>query len=225
MLNRQRLKRIGTSVWSGWPEKAYRKERYRQRLAAVQSHFACALDQVPGDRATVLSMCAGDGRDVIEVLAAHPRRNDTSAWLVELNPKSVALGMQHASSARLESAVTFLNADATDYAIYRSIAPADIVLACGVWGHVPAAERSQLVRAFASLCTPGGCVIGTRGLAKGAGRLADILSLFSSDWWEQVNLTFTPDQQFAVVTHRYRGPVNRLPASGRIFNFARNAGR
>src|SRR5687768_13388422 len=148
---RQRLRRINSRSWTGWPAEAYAQLQYQQRLQTVQEHLRGVLDDAPVGPLRLISMCAGDGRDVIGTVRAHERRGDVSAWLVELDRQSVAAGIQEAAVAGLEGAVNFINADATDYATYQGVAPADIVLACGVWGHVPALERESLASALAGL--------------------------------------------------------------------------
>jgi hypothetical protein len=172
----------------------------------------------------MVSLCAGDGRDVIGVLKSSPRRNDVEAWLVELDRQSVADGVRHISTSGLENTVKFINADATDYATYKNIERCDIALVCGTWGHVPADERTFLIRALASFCKPGGFVIWTRGISKGMSRLDDIQSQFGPSSWQRVRLSFTPEEKWAVGTHRYRGPSVEKPPTGRIFNFRKNAG-
>ena len=102
--------------------------------------------------------------------------------------------------------------------------PADLVLLCGVWGHVPVSDRKELVRALASICKAGGLVIWTRGVRKGMIRLRQIQSLFAAPLWQQVRANLTPDKNWAIVTHRYCGPPMELPASGRIFHFRTGAG-
>src|SRR3970282_1610114 len=89
---RQWIRRAGRDTWRGWPGRAYERPSYRLRLAAVQQHFAACLGAAPAGPLRIVSMCAGDGRDVVEVVASHPRREDVTAWLVELNGKSVAAG-------------------------------------------------------------------------------------------------------------------------------------
>ncbi|MEX2306169.1 MAG: class I SAM-dependent methyltransferase [Pirellulales bacterium] len=224
MVLQKLLRRFGSKGWSGWPERAYQRERYQQRLESVQKHLAECLAIAPQGPVRIISICAGDGRDVIGVLRTHPRVADVKAWLVELNPESVALGMRQATSAGLESRITFLNQDATVYETYKNIAPADIVLACGVWGHVPPEGRVTLVRALAALCKPGGTVLWSRGVSKGMHRLDAVESLFLSPSWEKVALNLTPDNQWAVAIHRYCGPPRELPNSGQIFHFQRVAG-
>jgi len=221
----QWLHRSRSSAWSRWPEEAYKQERYQQRLLTVQEHLAECLEAVPIGSVHITSMCAGDGRDVTGVLRSHPRRKDVSARLVELDRRSVAIGVRRSIDAGLEHAVTFLNKDATAYATYKDIGPADIVLVCGVWGHVPTHERARLVRAITSLCKPGGAVIWTRGVSNGVARLHEIQSLFSRSSWVEVRLSVTSDRNWAVTTYRYCGPPRELPDSGQIFHFQRSAGR
>ena len=224
MVLQKLLRRFRSGGWSDWPERAYGRQRYQQRLETVQKHLAECLDIAPPGPLRIVSICAGDGRDVIGVLRSHARREDVTAWLVELSPESVAHGICQATSAGLESRVTFLNEDATIYETYKNIAPADIVLACGVWGHVPPEGRMPFVRALASFCKPGGCMLWSRGVAKGMQHLRVVESLFSSPPWEKVALSFTPDNKWAVAIHRYCGPPRELPDSGQIFHFQRTSG-
>jgi hypothetical protein len=219
------LRHYGSQVWSGWPERAYQRQRYRHRLAAVQEHLAETLDWAPAGLVRIISICAGDGRDVIGVLRSHKRRTDVAAWLVELNHQSVSAGLRSVKNAGLEDTVKFLSQDATLFATYKDIAPSDIVLVCGVWGHVPVHQRSLLVRGLGSLCKSGGTVIWTRGISKGIGRLHDIQSAFAAESWEEVRVSVTFDRTWAVASYRYCGSPTILPQTGRVFSFQRTAGR
>jgi len=221
---RQWLARSHRNVWHGWAGRAYHKGRYQLRLSVVQAHLTECLEVAPAGPLRIVSVCAGDGRDVIGVLRSHPRRTEVTAWLVELDRVSVTAGIQLTTSEGLGKSVNFLHKDATAFETYLQIAPSDILLVCGVWGHVPVDERSQLVYALSCFCRPGGTVIWTCGAKKGGNRVQAIQSLFTGSSWECVRLSSTPDQRWAVATHRYCGPPNALPRSGPIFNFQRNAG-
>ena len=214
--------RLGWKPRRSYPD--YQKNRFQQRLLAVQEHLAECLDSSPRGSVHIISMCAGDGSDVIGVLGSHPRRSDVFAWLVESNSQTVADGILQSTRAGLENTVEFLTEDGTLYATYKRIAPTDIVLLCGVWGHVPAQERVQLVRALACLCKPGGTVIWTRGVSKDMTRLREIQLLFDDPSWNLVRFTLTSDKKWSVGTYRYRGPPLELPESGQIFHFCGGAG-
>ncbi len=221
---RQWFRQLEPGLWSDWPQRAYQQRRYQQRLAAVQEHLADCLNAAPPGAVRILSICAGDGRDLLGVLETHERRNDVTAWLIEQSPQSVSAGAARARSLGLGSSVRFLHADATIYATYCGVAPADIVLLCGVWGHVPIHERANVIRALTCLCKPRGVVIWSRAIAKGLERLEQIQLLFGASPWERTALSFTPDKTWAVATHRYCGPAVERPLEGQIFHFSTGAG-
>lgn len=57
-----------------------------RRLRVVQGHIASWLDGRPGELLTVLSVCAGQGRDLVGVLAGRSDRHRVRATLLELDP-------------------------------------------------------------------------------------------------------------------------------------------
>lgn len=219
-----RLRQLSSRAWKGWPDEAYQQDSYQLRLAAVQEHVAQSIELAPHGPVRVISVCAGDGRDIIGSLESHRRRRDVVAWLVELDSQSVAAGIRNARSAGLANAVNFINGDATLYLTYKDIAPSDVVIVCGVWGHVPPQERSLLVRGIASLCKSGGRVIWTRGVSRSMARFREIQSHFVGPLWETVKVSFTLDHKWAIATNRYCGSPSDLPQSGRMFHFRRCAG-
>jgi SAM-dependent methyltransferase len=211
--------------WSNWPAMSYRRVAYRLRLRAVQDHFASSLDDASPRPVRVLSLCAGDGRDVMGVLESHARREDVRAWLVELDRRSVNAGIEKRNRLGLGRQVEFVHADATDFATYKNIVPCDVVLVCGVWGHVRPEDRLRLVQALAAFCKPGGVVIWSRGLKRGQRRFTELQALFERNSFERVRESITSDNKWGVSTHRYVGQPIQVPATGRIFNFERKAGR
>lgn len=74
--------------WAAWHE-AYDDPAspLAQRLTVVRARIADALSAAPPGPVRLIAMCAGDGRDVIPVLAGHPRGREVSARLVELDPE------------------------------------------------------------------------------------------------------------------------------------------
>src|SRR6266496_3901843 len=65
-----------------------------QRLAVVQRRIQHALVSRPLGPLRVVSICAGQARDLLGVLATHPRARDVTARLVELDPRNAASAMQ-----------------------------------------------------------------------------------------------------------------------------------
>ena len=112
----------------------------------------------------IVSLCAGQGRDVIDVVATHPRGPEVSALLVELDPALVAFARDRAAAAGAGGRAGSGSSRATP----RSAAgtpthvPADIVLVCGVFGNISAADITRTIQAMRGFCVPGGQVVWTR---------------------------------------------------------------
>jgi hypothetical protein len=60
-----------------------------------------ALDGSPAGPLRVISLRAGQGCDLLEVLAEHPRRDDVPARLVELDERNTAFAIEVARTADL----------------------------------------------------------------------------------------------------------------------------
>ncbi len=135
------------------------------RLRTVQEALRQALDSIPESRPgpiRVVSMCAGQGRDVIDVVATHPRRQAVSALLVELDPALAAFARDRAREAGVGDSIRVVEADASQCRWYANDVPADVVLVCGVFGNISGADISHTIQALPGFCRPGGHVIWTR---------------------------------------------------------------
>ncbi len=133
-----------------------------QRLAAVQRQIRAVLDAAPDRTLRVVSACAGQGRDLLEVLATHPARDRVSARLVELDPRNVRIARAAAAANGL-TAVDVVQADAGAVDSYAGAVPADLVLFCGVFGNIGDADIERTIKALPQFCAPGATVIWTRG--------------------------------------------------------------
>jgi hypothetical protein len=133
-----------------------------QRLAAVQRQIRAVLDAAPDRTLRVVSACAGQGRDLLEVLATHPARDRVSARLVELDPRNVRIARAAAAANGL-TAVEVVLADAGAVDSYAGAVPADLILFCGVFGNISDADIARTIKALPQFCAPGATVIWTRG--------------------------------------------------------------
>jgi hypothetical protein len=133
------------------------------RLAIVQDELGKVLARRPAGPIRLLSICAGQGRDVLPVLARHPRRQDVSATLVEIDPENAAAARQRAAAAGL-AAVAVVEGDAALTNSYAGHVPADVVLVCGLFGNIADADIERTVWHLPHLCAAGADVIWTRNL-------------------------------------------------------------
>jgi hypothetical protein len=132
-----------------------------RRLATVRQQVRTALDGAPAGPLRALSMVAGQGRDLIPVLASHPRGRDVTARLVELDPRNTALAREAVAAAGL-SQVEVITGDAALIDHYADIAPADLVLICGLFGNITEADIATVISHVPELTRRGGTVIWTR---------------------------------------------------------------
>jgi hypothetical protein len=120
---------------------------------AVRSHSAGTL--------RVLSLCAGDGRDVLPVLGAWRRRKTIAGRLVEREPALVERARASAARERLER-LEIVCADAARPATYQDATAADLVLACGIFGNVSDPDVRRFIEALPAICARGANVVWTR---------------------------------------------------------------
>jgi hypothetical protein len=131
------------------------------RLVAVQARINQALLGFPPGPIRVLSMCAGQGRDLLGVLADHPRRDDVGGVLVELDPRNVEAAR---ATVRLDglTGIDVVEGDAGTTDAYAGAVPADLLLVCGVFGNVTEPDIEGTIAALPSLAAPGAHVLWTR---------------------------------------------------------------
>jgi hypothetical protein len=187
-----------------------------QRLLAVQARIAAALDQAPDGALRAVSICAGQGRDLIGVLRGHPRGGDVTARLVELDPRNAEAARQLAADAGL-ARVEVVTGDAARTGAYTGLVPADLVLACGVFGNITDEDIARTIRACAALCATGGTVVWTR--ARGEPDLIpQICDWFAAEGFELLGVS-DPGTRWGVGAHRFAGTPVPLPAGERMFTF------
>ena len=131
------------------------------RLRRVRSHLRDAIGQAPAGRVSLVSLCAGQGHDVIGVLPHHPRRDDVRAVLVEADAHNAGLARRAAEQAGLEQ-VGVRHADASLAASFADALPADVLLLCGIFGNVSDGDIEHTVASAPALCRVGATVIWTR---------------------------------------------------------------
>jgi hypothetical protein len=202
--------------WVAWHERYAQPESLpSRRLPLIQAHIRAFLGAQRG-RVRVVSLCAGDGRDLLGVLEASPRR-DVHARLVELNPSLAAQAAERATAAGL-GGVEVLVADAGVTDAYEGFAPADLVLACGVFGNVPDEDVERTVRALPQLCARGGTVIWTRHRRQ-PDLTPRIRAWFAEAGFREQAFDSPGLDSFSVGVHRSERPALPLERGRRLFSF------
>lgn len=134
-----------------------------KRLRAVQAEVARFLEETSPREVRVLSACAGDGRDVLDVLAARSDRARVAGTFIELNDELADRLDGRIAGLGLAERLAVRRADAGWTDAYLSAAPADLVVLSGIMGNISAEDIERLVRTARSLCSPGATVLWTRG--------------------------------------------------------------
>jgi hypothetical protein len=193
--------------------------RLARRLAVVQEQLRQALNEREGP-VRLISMCAGQGRDVIPVLAAHPRRDDVTALLVELDPRNAEAAEASALDAGL-SRLRVLCADAALTDNYADAVPANIVLACGIFGNITDENIERTVRALPQFCAPGAAVLWTRGRWKDNDPTTKIRRWFEEAGFEELSFHGPDNETYTVGANRYVGEPRSLERGVTLFRFFR----
>jgi predicted RNA methylase len=199
------------------------------RLRAVQSMLRAALEETgptgPAagldthpERIRIVSLCAGQGRDVIDVVATHPRGREVSALLVELDPALVAFARERAAAAGVADRVRVVEGDASQCRLYADAVPADIVLVCGVFGNISGADITRTIQAMPGFCAPGGHVIWTRH-RRPPDRTPAIRADFAAAGFTELGYEAPEGTILAVGRHRLDGATTALDPDQRLFDF------
>ena len=187
------------------------------RLGRVRLHLSDAIGRAPAGPVSLVSLCAGQGYDVIGVLPHHLRRADVRAVLVESDARNAGLARQAAARQGL-SQVEVRLADASRVASFADVLPADVVLLCGIFGNVSDEDVRMTVMRAPMLCTAGAFVVWTRH-RRSPDLTPRIRAWFDEAGFDEASFDSTGPEGFAVGVHRYLGPSVPLEPGQRLFTF------
>jgi hypothetical protein len=193
-----------------------------RRLEVVREQLRAVLASYPEARRLV-SLCAGDGRDVLPVLAAS--RPDLEAVLVELDPALATRARQTAADLGLDRVdVRQDDAGATD--AYRGGVPADVLMACGVFGNISDDDVDRTIGTLPTLLRDQGTVVWTRG-GKSPGDPARpaadpserVRRVFAASGFEEIAFVRPEDADYRVGVHRLAAPSAGYVPGVQMFTF------
>jgi hypothetical protein len=148
--------------WARWHE-AYSDPAspLTRRLAVVVSRIREAVDQLPPGPIHLVSVCAGQGRDLVLALQNHRRAPDVTGYLLEWDEHNAHQASEGLRTAGLHG-LTVLHTDASSTNAYRDLPRAQLLLLCGIFGNVSDEDVHNTISHASSLCVPDAFVIWTR---------------------------------------------------------------
>ncbi len=193
-----------------------------RRLEVVRTRLRESLDMVDGAEPRLLSLCSGDGRDVIPVLAAGARSRRVTAVLVESDP---VLAERATTAARREGLrnVEVRCADASDPEVFGDALPVDVLMLCGIFGNVEPAEVRRLIASVPALLAAEGLVIWTRGRSD-PDRRPEVRSWFAASGFRELAFSGEPESYGVGLHQLVPGDVVAQATPTRpLFTFRREA--
>jgi hypothetical protein len=209
-----------TTDWNAWHEPYESEESpLSRRLRIVQAHIRAELDASAPRPVTVVSSCAGDARDLLQVLATRGDSDRVTAALLEQDARLVARARAAIDGAALRN-VSVTRTDASRSDAYLGLVPADIVMLCGIFGNIADGDVQRLIRTLPQLCQTGGLVIWTRH-RRAPDLTPRIRAEFAVAGFDEVSFTAPPDVVFSVGAHRFTESPEALVPGQALFTFER----
>ena len=188
----------------------------RRRLIVMQT-LRSAIDDHACQTLTVISMCAGDGFDVISELASRPDRVG-KALLVESDPALATRSQSSAADAGLSGSVTSRCADAADTSNYSGYVPADVLLACGLFGNITDVDVFTTITHLPELIARNAVVIWTR-TRRPPDLTPAIREHFRAVGFTELTFVAPPDVLFSVGPARFGGAPQPFVPARHLFTF------
>jgi hypothetical protein len=203
--------------WVAWHHDYDNETPLRRRLEIVQRWIRTTLIEERGSPIRVISMCAGEARDLLGAVEMVERR-DIVGRLVEIDPQLAVIARSRALELGLKD-LEIAVGDAGHMGAYSGATPADLVLACGVFGNISDEDIERTLRALPQLCAPRATVIWTRH-RRPPDLTPSIRRWLAESDFEDVCFEPVPESTGTVGIARYRGQP-RGHTDQRLFTFNR----
>jgi hypothetical protein len=193
-----------------------------RRLGLVREVLRAELDARPGP-VRVLSLCAGDGRDILGVLAERQDAARVSVTLVEVLQELVERARIAAAEVAANVEVVAADAGCSETHVGLATVPADVVLLVGVLGNLSDADVAATVAAMPGLCASGATLVWSRGrsLENADDFVTPVRRPFSAAGFAEVCIRSfdVEDDHTALGVVRFDGPPMPLGPGERWFTF------
>lgn len=203
--------------WVAWHRQYELEGPLSRRLAVVREQVALAVERHAGSALRVLSLCSGDGRDLIEPLASDGGARAISGRLVELDA-TLAAGARAAIASAGLTGLEVVEGDAGTTTAAAGAVPADLVLVCGIFGNVTDEAIRTTIRNLPRLCATGATVIWTRH-RRAPDLTPAIQAWFTEAGFEHDACVPVPDSSGTVGVERLTGGPLPFQPGIRLFEF------
>jgi hypothetical protein len=203
--------------WVAWHRQYERPGPLSRRLAIVRSQVERLAAERRAAPIRVLSLCSGDGRDLVEPLSRVAVPGRVSGRLVEVDATLASAARAAIAAAGLDG-LEVLQADAGSTTSLEGAVPADLVLLCGIFGNISNDDIRTTVHALPAVSAEGAAVIWTRHR-----REPDLTPTIQA-WFTEAGFkheVFLPvaDSTGAVGVERFAGTPTPLEPGVRLFEF------
>ena len=203
--------------WVAWHRQYERPGPLSRRLAIVRHQVERLAAERGAAPIRVLSLCSGDGRDLVEPLARAAAPGLVSGCLVEVD-EALARKARAAIAAAGLNGLDVLEADAGLTTSLEGAVPADLVLVCGIFGNVSDEDIRTTVLALPAICAKGAAVIWTRHRRE-PDLTPTIQAWFAEAGFEHDAFLPVADSTGAVGVERFAGVPRALESGVRLFEF------
>ena len=205
--------------WQAW-HRAYEDpaSRLSRRLEVVQGYLRTALDRQRPGPIRLLSLCAGEGRDVIGVLRDHPRRDDVQGVLVEADPVLADRAGAAIAEAGLHGQLSVIVGDAGSTDTSAIAVPVHLLLLCGIFGNISDDDVDYTVRNASRFLEEDGIVIWTRH-PEPPDLTVSIRQWFAESGFLELGFEAPEELRFGVGCHRLIAEPEAFASGVRLFRF------
>lgn len=189
-----------------------------RRLTVIQGWLRQALDQLPAGPVRLISMVAGQARDIEGALRGHPRAGDVSGRIVELDRRNSDVARK-ALSGIVDERIEVVTGDAGQASAYLGATPAEILVVVGLFGNIADADIERTIRLLPGFAAPGAYAVWSRGTREGAADLnPTVRRWFAEAGFTEIEHTYIDGRQ-GLGFHRFDGTPAPFPAGEQLFTF------